>query len=66
MMFMYFPWILWILGLKFGPNPLDHFDPVRITNSLKLPPKLAQIVESCPKTKPQTFGKCTFNTFVKN
>ena len=44
----------------------DHPDQLRIDLSSNSPQKLIQIVEYCPKTEPQTFGKTDFNTFVKS
>ena len=70
MMVMYFPLILLIFGIKsdfYGfPSPWDHFNPVRIGNSLKLQQKLRKFIEYCPGNEPQTFGKMDFKTFVKN
>ena len=67
---MYFPWILLTSGLKlyfYGfPSPWDHFNPVRIEMSSKLPQKLRQIIEYCPGNESQTFGNVDFNIFVKN
>ena len=47
-------------------NDPGHPDQLRIALSSILPQKLTQIVEHCPKTEPQSFGKTDFNTFVKS
>ena len=64
MMFMYFPWILWICGLKLAfcgfPNPWDNFNPVRIENSSKLPQDLRQAVECFAGNGSHIFEKFTF------
>ena len=68
-MFMYFPLILLIVCIKIDfygfTNPWDHFDPVRIEHSSKLPQDLRQIVEYVAGNGSHTFEKITFNTFVK-
>ena len=67
---MHLPWILWILGVKLDfygfPNPWDHFNPVRIEKSSKLPQDLRQNVAYIAGNGSQTFGKSGFQHFDRH
>ena len=46
-------------------DPWDHSNLVRIDVSPSLPRELLQIIEHCPKTESQTFGKHGFQHFCQ-
>ena len=47
------------------PSPWDHFNPVQIEKSSKLPQDLRQIVEYTPQNESQTFWKIHFQHFCQ-
>ena len=44
-------------------SPWDHFNPVQIEKSSKMPQDLRQIVEYTPQNESQTFWKIHFQHF---